>query len=411
MDLYEKKQLRYKYIFITVMISCIVAVVTSGITFWICGGRGGSSSFITLLGKESLSEDADSTETIDAIGDSLKSFRSVIDSYYIGEIDEQKLLDGAIKGYVEGLGDEYSEYMTKEEWEEYQTTALGNYVGIGIYMGTDKDGNTIVSSPIKDSPAEKAGLKTEDIIVEVDGENVLGVDSSLIASKIKGEAGTTVHLKIARKSEYMEFDITREEIKIYHVETELKDGNIGYISLLTFDEGCAEELKTAIEELEKQGAKKFILDLRYNGGGLVDEALEIANFFIPKGKDLLITVDSNGEKVVTTAENDNITNADLVVLVNEYSASASEILVGALRDNGRAKIVGTKTFGKGVIQNVFTLLDGSVLKLTIAEYFTPNETKINKEGITPDYEVELEEVENEEDFVDTQLNKALEILK
>jgi len=143
----------------------------------------------------------------------------------------------------------------------------------------------------------------------------------------------------------------------------------------------------------------------------VDEALEIANFFIPKGKDLLITVDSNGEKVVTKAKNDNITNADLVVLVNEYSASASEILVGALRDNGRAKMVGTKTFGKGVIQNVFTLLDGSVLKLTIAEYFTPNETKINKEGITPDYEVELEEVEKEEDFVDTQLNKALEVLK
>ena len=410
MDLYEKKQLRYKYIFISVMISCIVAIVTSSVTYMYCS-RGSGENFFSFIGKRNTTADASSDETISAISESLKSFRSVIDNYYIGDIDETKLLDGAIKGYVKGLEDEYSEYMTSEEWEEYQTAALGNYVGIGIYMGTDKDGNTIVSSPIKGSPAEKVGIKIEDIIVEVDGENVLGVDSSLIATKIKGEAGTKVHLKVARKSEYLEFDVTREEIKIYHVETEMKEGNIGYISLLTFDEGCAEELKNAIIDLEKQGAKKFILDLRYNGGGLVDEALKIANFFIPKGKDVLITVDSNGEKVVTKTEEDNITDAELVVLVNEYSASASEILVGALRDNGKAKLVGTKTFGKGVIQNVFSLLDGSVLKLTIAEYFTPKEIKINKEGLEPDFEVKLEKAENEEDFVDTQLNKAIEILK
>ena len=410
MYLYEKRQLRYKYIFILVMVSCLVAVISSCITYAYFQTNGTTTAY-TLVGKQHTTENATSEETLNAIAESLKSFRSVLDNFYIGEIDETKLLDGAIKGYIDGLGDEYSEYMTSEEWEEYQTAALGNYVGIGIYMGTDKDGNTIVSSPIKDSPAERAGLKTEDIIVEVDGEDVLGIDSSLIASKIKGEAGTKVHLKVARKSEYLEFDIVREEIKIYHVETELKEGNIGYISLLTFDEGCADEFKQAIKDLEKQGAKKFVLDLRYNGGGLVDEALEIVNFFLLKGKDVLITVDSNDEKVITKTENSNITDAELVVLVNEYSASASEILVGALKDHGRAKIVGTKTYGKGVIQNVFSLLDGSVLKLTIAEYYTPKESKINKVGITPDYEVELEEVENEEDFVDSQLNKAIEILK
>lgn len=410
MDLYERRQLRYRHIFITVMVSCIVAVITAGATFIYCAKKG-TDNVLPFVGKTPVSTESTSDETIDAISQSLKSFRNVIDTYYIGDIEESKLLDGAIKGYVDGLGDEYSEYMTKEEWEEYQTAALGNYVGIGIYMGTDKDGNTIVSAPIKDSPAEKAGIKTEDIIVEVDGENVLGVDSALIASKIKGEANTKVHLKIARGTEYLEFDIIREEIKIYHVETEMKDGNVGYISLYTFDTGSAEEIQQAIKNLESKGAKKFILDLRYNGGGLVDEALKIANLFIPKNKDVLITVDSQGNRVVTKTENDNITNAELVVLVNEYSASASEILSGALKDNGRAKIVGTKTFGKGVIQNVFSLFDGSVLKLTVAEYFTPNETKINKEGIVPDIEVELEKVEKEEDFVDTQLNKALEILK
>lgn len=410
MDLYERRQLRYRHIFITVMVSCIVAVITAGATFIYCAKKG-TNNVLPFVGKTPVSTESTSDETIDAISQSLKSFRNVIDTYYIGDIEESKLLDGAIKGYVDGLGDEYSEYMTKEEWEEYQTAALGNYVGIGIYMGTDKDGNTIVSAPIKDSPAEKAGIKTEDIIVEVDGENVLGVDSALIASKIKGEANTKVHLKIARGTEYLEFDIIREEIKIYHVETEMKDGNVGYISLYTFDTGSAEEIQQAIKDLESKGAKKFILDLRYNGGGLVDEALKIANLFIPKNKDVLITVDSQGNRVVTKTENDNITNTELVVLVNEYSASASEILSGALKDNGRAKIVGTKTFGKGVIQNVFSLFDGSVLKLTVAEYFTPNETKINKEGIVPDIEVELEKVEKEEDFVDAQLNKALEILK
>lgn len=407
MDLYEKRQLRYKYILITVIVSCIVAICSITATYYYLGINGK----IDLFGKTDLDKDASSNETISAISESLKSFRNVIDNYYIGEIDESKLLDHTIKGYVNGLEDEYSEYMTAEEWEEYQISALGNYVGIGIYMTVNKDGNIVVSSPIKDSPAEKAGIKKEDIIVEVDGENVLGMDSELVSSKIKGEAGTKVHIQVARNNEYLEFDIVRQEIKVYHVESEMMEGNIGYISLITFDTGCAEELKTVLKDLENKGAKKIILDLRYNTGGLVDEALKIANYFIPKDKDILITVDSSDNRVVTKTEEENITDVELVVLVNEYSASASEILVGALKDNERAKIVGTTTYGKGVIQNVFSLVDGSVLKLTVAEYFTPNENKIHKTGITPDYEVELPDVENDEEFEDTQLNKALEILK
>lgn len=408
MDLYEKKQLKYKYIFISVMMCCIVAVASACVTYYYFTVNNSDYDF---FGKAKIEENATAEENIEAISKSLKGFRSVIDEYYIGDVDETKLLDGAIKGYVDGLGDEYSEYMTAEEWQEYQLSALGNYVGVGIYMSVNEDKNIVVSRPIKDSPAEKAGIKTDDIIVEVDGESVLGVDSALVAAKIKGEAGTKVHLKIARGGKYLEFDITREEIKVYHVESEMLENNIGYIELITFDEGCADELKSAIEDLEAKGAKKFILDLRYNTGGLVDEALKIANFFIEKDKTVLITKDSKGEETVTKTENDNITDKDLVVLVNEYSASASEILLGALKDNNRIQSVGTKTYGKGVIQNVFSLLDGSVLKLTIAEYFTPNKTQINKVGITPDYEVELPEVENEKDFVDTQLNKAKELLK
>ena len=184
------------------------------------------------------------------------------------------------------------------------------------------------------------------------------------------------------------------------------ENNIGYISLLTFDEGCAEEFKIALQDLTSKGAKKLIIDLRNNTGGLVDEALEIADCFVPKGENLLITVDAKGNKEYSKSEKDPIVDCEIIVLTNEYSASASEILLGALRDSGKAKSVGTKTFGKGVIQSVYLLEDNSALKLTVNEYFTPNETKINKVGIEPDYEVELSEDSQE----DLQLNKAIEIL-
>lgn len=296
--------------------------------------------------------------------------------------------------------------MTTDEWDDFQSQALGNYVGIGIYMATDKNDNVVVLSPIEGSPAEKAGIKEGDIIAAVNEENVLGTSSDKVASLIKGEEGTEVKIKILRDNEYLDFNLKREAIKIYHVEQEMLENNIGYISLLTFDEGCAGEFKTALQDLTSKGAKKLIIDLRNNTGGLVDEALEIADCFVPKGENLLITVDAKGNKEYSKSQKDPIVDCELIVLTNEYSASASEILLGALRDSGKAKSVGTKTFGKGVIQSVYLLEDNSALKLTVNEYFTPNETKINKVGIEPDYEVELSEDSQE----DLQLNKAIEIL-
>ena len=185
------------------------------------------------------------------------------------------------------------------------------------------------------------------------------------------------------------------------------EDKIGYISLATFDEGCAEEFKNGYEKLKAEGAEKLIIDLRNNTGGLVDEALLIADMILPKDDKILITVDSQGNKEESVSKEEPIINCEIVVLTNEYSASASEILVGALKDNERAKIVGKTTYGKGVIQSVFMLEDGSALKLTVNEYFTPKETKINKVGISPDYEVEL----NAESETDDQLNKAIELLK
>ena len=402
MESYQRKQLIYKFVLMTMLVACVTAIITFYVTYNSMG-----RNHLLVMG----SSNENGSENISAISTNLKSFRTLIDEYYIGDIDEQKMMDETVKGYVNGLGDEYSEYMTASEWEDYQADALGNYVGIGIYMSQDTSGNIVILEPIEESPAEAIGLKSGDIIIEVDGESMIGSNTQEVASKVKGEEGTKVHLKILRGNEYLEFDVERKGIKVYHVKSEMKENQIGYIKLSTFDEGCSAEFKTAFENLQSQGVQKLILDLRDNTGGLVDEALEIADMIIPKGQTMLLTVDSKENKEVTKAEQEPVINMDMVVLVNGYSASASEILVGALKDNKKATIIGKKTYGKGVIQNVFSLTDGSVLKLTTAEYFTPNEVKINKIGIEPDVEVEDVPEEEGAEKVDEQLNKGLEILQ
>lgn len=403
MEREEKVELILKMLIFTVIVSFFVARIASDYTYE-------KYCDTAQALKSEISEEDDNA--IDEISTSLVNFRKIINQYYKGEeIDENQMLESTIKGYVAGLGDEYSEYFSKEEWEEFQADALGNYVGIGIYMSTDEAGNVIVLEPIKGTPAEKAGLKEGDIIVEVNGENMLGLDTAEVANKIKGEEGTTVKVKVYRNDEYIEKEIIRQSIKIYHVEYEMKENNVGYIQLVTFDEGCADEFKNAIKDLNRQGAKKLIVDVRSNTGGLVDEALQIADIFCDKDEVLLVTEDSNSEKEYIRDELDSIYRFEqIVVLTNEYTASASEILAGILKENCEAILVGKNTFGKGVIQTVFQLNDGSALKLTIEEYFTPNENKINKEGIKPDHEVNIEKDENGE-AIDTQLKKAEELLK
>ena len=400
----EKRNLKIKFILITIFVSIVVAILASEVTMMYYTNRYGD---LNKIKKGTVAAETKREKNIDVIAETLTSFREVIDREFIGEINESKILDETIKGYVNGLDDEYSEYLTAEDWEEFQTVALGNYVGIGIYMSTDKNDNVVVVEPIKDSPAEMVGIKSGDIIVGVNNESVIGLGSEIVSNKIKGEEGTKVKVTVERNGEYLDFDIERKSIKIYHVETEMLENNIGYISLLTFDEGCADEFKKEYLELKNKGAKKIIVDIRNNTGGLVEEALRLLDLFLPKNSTTLVTVDANGKKEFSKTKNSQVITEDVVVLVNEYSASASEIFAGALKDHGRAQIVGTKTYGKGVIQSVFMLEDGSALKLTVEEYFTPNETKINKVGIEPNHAVELD-LENQ---IDTQLNKAKELLK
>lgn len=350
------------------------------------------------------------------ISNTLASFRKIIDQKFLGEIDEQKILNETIKGYIKGLDDPYTEYMTKEEMEEFSQDVMGNFTGIGIYLTKDIEKNAvIVISPIKDTPAHKAGILPGDIITKIDGVSYTGEQLTEASNKIKGEIGTSVKLEILRDGKTMEFEVTREHIKINHVESKVLENNIGYIEFNSFDEGCSEEFKQKLEELKEKNITSLIIDIRNNGGGLVTEALDIADFIVEKDATLLITTDKKQKEEVTKAKTDPIINIPVVLLTNSSSASASEILAGALKDNNKATIVGEKTYGKGVIQELLTLTDGSGLKITTNEYFTPNRNKINKVGITPDVEVKLDEklqgqlVIEEKD--DTQLQKAIEILK
>ena len=350
------------------------------------------------------------------ISQTLDTYRELIDKYYLGEVDETSLKEGAIQGYIEGLGDPYTEYISKEDMEDYMQDTMGNFVGIGIYMIEDNKSNQImVLSPIKNSPAERAGIQPGDYIISVDGVTYTGEQMTEASNKIKGETGTTVKLQIQRKDETLDIELTRENIKVNPVEGEVLENNIGYIEFSSFDDGTAEEFKTKFEELQGKGIKSLIIDLRNNGGGIVDEALEIANYILDKDSVILYEVDKNNNETVEKTTDEPIINMPIVILTNENTASSSEILAGALKDHKKATIVGEKTYGKGVIQRLLTLPDGSGLKITSEKYLTPNRTEINKVGIEPDEKVKLPEtvtnILNVEKNEDTQLQKAIEILK
>lgn len=343
----------------------------------------------------------------------LSKIRGILEEKYIGTINDEDMLEGAIKGYVAGMGDEYAEYYTPEEMSNELDEAMGNYVGIGIYMiVNNRDGTIVVSEPMKGSPAEKVGIKAKDIITKVNGEEINKDNVSTISNKIKGEEGTIVKLEIKRENETLNFEVERKKIVISHVSTEIKDGNIGYIAIADFDGGVAKEFEKKYNELIKKGIKSLIIDIRDNGGGVVDESIDILDMLCDKDKTLLITMDKNGKETITKSKNKAIIDLPIIVLTNEYSASASEIFAGALKDNNRAKLVGTKTYGKGVIQTLMKLSDGSGLKMTTEEYYTPNRNKINKVGIDPDYEIKLpDDIKELTSENDTQLKKAMELLK
>ncbi len=397
----EKSQRAYKVIMLMLLTILITAIVTTLVVYNMMAGNT-NIKYVKVT--------SDSSE----IGKTFESLKSWIEEKYIGELDEQQMIETAIKGYVAGLDDKYSEYITSEEMKEYMEEAVGKFVGIGVYITNDTQKNQIVViSPIEGGPAQEAGVLSGDIIQKIDGIEYKGEQLSEASSKLKEQEGTKVKLGILRGENFLEIDVERKQIKTSHVTCEVID-NIGYIKLPSFDEGTADEFIQKYKELESKKVTGLIIDLRNNGGGIVDEAIEIADTMVEKDKILLITTSKSEGEEVKKAQKDKLINLPVVILTNENTASASEILSGILKEHDNAKLVGKKTYGKGVIQTIYTLKDGSGLKLTTNEYFTPNRNTINKIGITPDFEVELpkdQSIYNVERTQDTQLQKALELFK
>ncbi|HWI55246.1 MAG TPA: S41 family peptidase [Desulfobacteria bacterium] len=339
---------------------------------------------------------------------------SLVNNYYIGNVNTNEMINGAIKGVVDSLGDPYSVYMPPKMYKELTEQVQGSFGGIGILVGQDKE-HIYVVRPIKETPASRAGIKEDDIIYKIDGKDTKGIDMDTAVNKMRGKIGTDVTLTIFRPSDKKmhDYKLTREIIKVPSVEGKmLPDTDIAYIAIMQFSVNTDEQLEKELREMklvtsngESPGAKGLILDLRGNPGGELDAAVRVADMLVPKGT--IVSVDYKSQNEDVYRADDNYLNMPMVVLVDGNSASASEIVAGAIKDRKTGTLVGTKTFGKGVVQSLYELQNSAGLKLTTGRYLTPLRHDINKKGIDPD--VKVEQPDNADK--DIQLEKAIEVLK
>lgn len=350
------------------------------------------------------------------VANKVDEIQAYIDMYYYFETDEEAQEEAIYDGIMDGLGDPYSVYYTEEEFADLMETNSGEYFGVGAVVTQAADMTISIVRPIPGSPAEEAGLMAEDIIVQVDDMEIVDQELSLVVEKIRGADGTTAYIKVFRPSinDYLEFNVERRLVENVSVYYEMLDKSIGYIQVQQFYDNTAEEFIEAIEDLEKQGAKSLIVDLRDNPGGLLSAVIDMCSYIIDGGT-ILTTKDKDGN-VIEKYDDNNEHELDMpmVVLINGNSASASEIFAGAMQDTDKAELVGTTSFGKGIVQSVIPLSDGTAIKLTIAKYFTPAGNDIHEVGIEPDYEVELpngmQSAVNVKREEDTQLKEAIKIL-
>ena len=341
---------------------------------------------------------------------------SYLDKYYVEEFDETLVEEMLFSGMAAGVGDRYTYYMSEETLEQYLENTNGNFDGVGIEVYTTQDGEVVISRVMEGQPAQQAGMQEGDVIIGVDGEDMRGKLVSDVAAKIRGKVGTEVTIEVLRKStgETLKMTMKRAVVVMESVDSRMINGKIGYISISGFKENTYDQFKAALDALQKDGMKGLVLDLRDNPGGLVKSVYQIGEELLPEGT-MVYTLDKQEKREDLKCDGEYL-DIPLVVLVNENSASASEILAGAVKDTGRGTLVGTQTFGKGLVQRLFTLPDGSGLNVTIQKYYTPKGTSIHGIGIEPDETVQLGEKYRKIALADipagqdAQLQKALEVL-
>lgn len=398
----------------TLLIMVVLLVTTNIITFSLSNIISFGFDDKVIVPKEeyrSLMENYNEYSKID-------SLKEYIDRAYLREVDQDALLDGQLKGMVDALEDPYSIYMTEDEFASFTQETSGTYGGIGVIVTPGEDDLITVVSPIEDTPGERSGLKTGDKIIKVNGTEYFSKNMDEAVKVMKGEPGTKVIITIMRNDKegnnlVSDIEIEREQIRLVTVKSDIISDNIGYIKITSFDEITYEDFMNHLNSLQKSNVEGILLDLRNNPGGLLNICADIADELLGEG-DIVYTQTKDGSREYLKSDK-NMIDLPLVVLVNEGSASASEILAGAIKDHGRGELIGTTTFGKGVVQRIRDLGDGTGIKLTVSEYFTPKGINIHGVGIAPDIEVELnEDVENTGvDYidVDNQLQKAIEVLK
>ena len=345
--------------------------------------------------------------------DSLSAYRKVkeienlIEHYYLEDYEEQQLTDYMYLGLVTGLGDQYSTYYTEEQYEELKKSQEGSYTGLGITISQNSgDGKIYVVNCVEDSPADQAGIQEGDQLVSVDGISTEGRTTSEVIDMIGGSADGQVELEILRDGSALDLQLQMATVEMQSVEGRMLEDQVGYIQITRFTGVTSEQFQETYQNLREQGMKKLVIDLRENPGGLVNAVCDTLRQILPEGL-IVYTEDKNGNRSEEWCEGETPIDMPLAVLVNGESASASEIFAGAVKDYEIGTLVGTTTFGKGIVQDLFTLSDGSVLRLTVSRYYTPNGNNIHGTGITPDIVVE----QPEDGSTDAQLEKALEVLR
>ena len=388
------------------IIGILVTVIVAGILFALRGGSGSQPGLIGA-GGESYEGGAVDKEAIEK----LRDLEMYADFYYYktSEVTDEQQREGMYKGLLNSFGDVYTCYFTAEEYKNLLEQTQGVFYGIGAYVSKDVEtGYCVISGIIKDSPAASSDLMEGDIIYKVDGEEMAGLELDEVVSRIKGEEGTDVTITVMRGGEQLDMTIKRARVNSPTVDSRMLDNGIGYLQITEFDDITTEQFRENMESLKSQGMKGLIIDLRGNPGGNVTTVCEIAEELLPEGI-VFYMKNKDGNRTDYPCKGADF-DLPLVVLVNEYSASASEILSGAVKDSGIGTLVGKKTYGKGVVQNVIPMDDGSAIKVTVANYYTRGGNDINLRGIEPDVEVDLDADKYLEDETDTQLEKAVEVM-
>ncbi len=371
------------------------------------------------LGKNSSKDNALLSQENQKHMAQMEAMKELIDENFLFDYDEKQLYDGSLKGMFENLKDPYTAYYTKDEFDKLMESVNGKYAGIGVAVQASDEGYIKAISVFDESPAKKAGIEVGDYITKVDGESYSADQLEEAVSKIRGNIGEKVKITVLRKNdkdkaEEKEIEVERADVKVDTVDSKVveRDGNsVGYIKIKEFEDVTKEEFAKELKSLKDQNVDGIVMDLRNNPGGSLDVCLAIADTFLDEGV-IVSTVDKKGKEIVENSDKE-MDKTPMTVLINENSASASEILAGAFKDRGRAKIIGKTSFGKGIVQKLFPLEDGSGVKITISEYFTPNKTKIHKIGVKPDIEVENNNdniLDIEQLDQDDQFNKAMDTL-